>query len=105
MKRYPNPWFVVPVLIATVAGVLIGRNFARVSCLPNALESLPAEGCVGREIAFAVVGGFVAFFGVAVVSVLVIRSLREWREYEAGERGQPAAGCEPEDPGEGVEGT
>jgi hypothetical protein len=101
LKRYPNPWFVIPVFVATAAGVIIGRNFARVSCLPNALESEAVGGCVGREIGFAIVGGLVAFVGVAVVAVLVIRSLREWREFQEGERERPTAGCETDEPGEG----
>lgn len=105
MKRYPNPWFVIPVLVATAAGVIIGRNFARVACLPNVLESEAVEGCVGREIGFAIVGGLLAFVGVAVVAVLVIRSLREWREYQEGERERPAAGCETDEAGDGAEGA
>lgn len=90
----PNPWFVIPVLLATAAGALIGRNFARVSCLPSVSELAPVEGCTGREIVFATVGGLIAFIGVAVVSVLVIRSFREWREYQDAERERPTTGCE-----------
>lgn len=93
MKRYPNPWFVVPVLAAAAAGALIGRNFARVSCVSTEADG-PSGDCLGREIAFGIAGGIIAFIGVAVVAVLVIRSLREWREYQAGDRGQPSAGCE-----------
>lgn len=93
MKGYPNPWFAIPVLLATAAGAFIGRNFARVSCVPADADT-PITGCVGREIGFAITIGLLAFVGTAVVTVLVIRSLSEWREFQRGERAQPTVGCE-----------
>jgi len=97
LRRYPNPWFAIPVLVATAAGAFIGRNFARVSCVPADADA-PITGCLGREIGFAITGGMAAFIGTAVVTVLVIRSLSEWREFQRRERDQPTVGCET-DPG------
>ena len=93
MSRYPNPWFAIPVLVAATAGAFIGRNFARISCVPADADA-PITGCLGREIAFGITTGLLAFFGTAVVTVLVIRSLSEWREFQRGERDRPTVGCE-----------
>ncbi len=96
MKRYPNPWFFLPVVAAGVAGALIGRNFARVACLPVEADAV-AAGCGGRELLWAVLGALGAAVGVAVVIVLAIRSLAEWRHYQRGEGDRPEAGCEREE--------
>ncbi|MFQ5947673.1 MAG: hypothetical protein ACE5KX_02270 [Acidimicrobiia bacterium] len=70
--RAPNPWIAVPVLIATAAGGLIGRNVVHVNC--------GRGGCLAAEIAAGVFGALVAFFGVGIVVVLAVRSLAEWRQ-------------------------
>jgi hypothetical protein len=73
-----NPWFAIPVVAAGVAGALIGRDIARVNCAPVDPEAVCDSGA--SEVILAVVGAVVAMVGVAVVIVLVIRSLAEWRE-------------------------
>ncbi len=95
MKRYPNPWFLVPVLAAAATGALIGRNLARVSCLST--TSAVAESCPGREVTFAVIGFLGAAVGVAIVIVLVIRSMAEWHQHRSGALPEaPGPGCEAE---------
>lgn len=76
MKRL-NPWFVVPVLVAGIAGALIGRNVARVACAPVSDDATCDPGT--SEIVLAVIGAVVAIVGVGVVVALVILSLAEWR--------------------------
>ena len=73
MSRFPNPWVAIPVLIAAVAGGAIGYLVTDASCAPGSC---------------AVAAGLVATFtaiatgvGTAVIAVLAIRSLSEWREH------------------------
>ena len=73
-----NPWFAIPVAAAGVAGYLIGGNVARVACAPVEPGTTCDPG--GWEIVFGVIGAMVSVIGVAIVLVLVIRSLAEWRE-------------------------
>jgi hypothetical protein len=73
-----NPWFAFPVVAAGVAGALIGRDIARVNCAPVDPETVCDSGT--SEVVFAIAGAILAMVGVAVVIVLVIRSLAEWRE-------------------------
>ncbi|MDH3731527.1 MAG: hypothetical protein OES13_10475 [Acidimicrobiia bacterium] len=72
-----NPWFAIPVIAAGVAGALIGRNIARVTCTPLEAETICDPG--SSEVVLAVIGAVAAMIGVGVVIVLVIRSLAEWR--------------------------
>ena len=72
-----NPWFAFPVLAAGAAGALIGRNIARVNCAPVDPEAVCDSGT--SEVILAIVAAIVAMAGVAVVIVLVISSLAEWR--------------------------
>jgi hypothetical protein len=82
--RAPNPWVAVPVLVATIAGAVVGFQVTRISCSP--------EGCIGAASAIAVLSAIVAFFGVGTVVVLAVRSLAEWQE-------QPSATRDQEPPG------
>ncbi|MFO7549117.1 MAG: hypothetical protein R6X29_09655 [Acidimicrobiia bacterium] len=86
MRRSPNPWVALPALAAGMIGGLLGWVVSDVSCRP--------AGCPGWAALFAVLGFLVAAGGMAVVVVLVYRSLAEHRE--ARERGEEPAGpgCE-----------
>ncbi len=86
MKR-PNPWIALPVLIATVAGAVIGFQVTRVSCAP--------DGCLPSAVIIGLISALVAFFGVGTVMVLAVRSIAEWREQQARGGPQPPV----EDPG------
>ena len=88
MRRLPSPWVAIPVLLAAVAGGLVGYFVTDASCAPGS--------CVA---AATVVGVLVALgtgVGVGVVVVLAIRSLAEWRDHA--ER-DVLIEVEPEDPG------
>ena len=82
MRRL-NPWFVVPVAIAGVAGALIGRNVARVSCVAVDEEAVCDPGT--SEVVLAIIGAVVAVVGVGVVVGLVILSLAEWQRTSHGD--------------------
>ncbi len=85
--KTPNPWIAVPVLVATIAGAIIGFQVTRVSCAPG--SCLPAAAGIGLAAAVA------AFLGVGAVMILAVRSIAEWREQQ--EAGGPPP--PPVDPG------
>ena len=58
MRRL-NPWFVVPVAIAGIAGALIGRNVARVSCVAVDEEAVCDPGTSDRFLRFTLDYGFI----------------------------------------------
>ena len=67
----------VAVLVSGLAGALIGYS----------LVSLQCEGDCGLPLGIGLLlGGVVAAGGMAVVAVLVMRALGEWREIEDRER-------------------
>lgn len=72
-RRLPSPWVSIPVLVAAIAGGIVGYIVTDASCAPDT--------CVA---AASVVSGLVAVLagtGVGVVVVLALRSLAEWREH------------------------
>jgi len=84
MRRRPNPWIAVPSPAAGLFGGGPGWVVNDVAC-----RSDFGSGCVGRSLFWSVVGFALGLVGMAVIMVLVSRSIAEWREYQ--ER-------EPEDP-------
>ena len=85
-RRLPNPWVLIPVLLGTVIGGVIGWSVTTVSCRP--------EGCVTAAVLVGVGSALVTAIGVLVVAVLVLRSLHDWQQ--AVRRGEepPGPGCE-----------
>ena len=85
-RRLPNPWVLIPVLLGSVIGGVIGWSVTTVNCGP--------EGCVTAAVLVGVGSALVTAIGVLVVAVLVLRSLNEWQQ--AVRRGQepPGPGCE-----------
>ena len=83
-RRLPNAWFLVPLVIAGVVGAVTGRSVARVSCVVG--DGPGGSGCVGTEVLAAVIGAILAMVGVAVVVVLALMSIAEWRR--AQEKGE-----------------
>ena len=63
---------VLAILVAGGCGALIGGSFVDLQC----------DDCDAATGAGAVIGGLVAAAGVAVVSVLVLRAMGEWRRIE-----------------------
>ena len=71
----------VAILVAGGSGALIGYSYAHITC---------HGACATPEGIGAVVGGTIAAAGVAVVAVLVLRAMGEWRRIQAeGVEGQP----------------
>ena len=71
------------VLLAGVCGALIGSSLVNLQCQGR---------CVTASGIGAVVGGLAAAAGVAVVAVLVLRAMGEWRTIK--EQGPPEASAE-----------
>ena len=71
------------ILLAGVCGALIGSSLVNLQCQGR---------CVTASGIGAVVGGLAAAAGVAVVAVLVLRAMGEWRTIK--EQGPPEASAE-----------
>lgn len=73
--RRPNPWIAIPALaLGTLAGAL-GWVVTDVSC-----GQADGSSCMGWSVVVATVAFIGVTVGVALVLVLVYRSLAEWRE-------------------------
>ena len=73
--RRPNPWIAIPALaLGALAGAL-GWVVTDVSC-----SQTDSGSCVGWGVVVATVAFIGVTVGVALVLVLVYRSLAEWRE-------------------------
>lgn len=70
MKRLPNPWILLPTLVAAGAGAVVGFFVTDASCAPDS--------CVGLASTVAAFGGLLTAAGVAVVVVLTAKSFSEW---------------------------
>lgn len=86
MKRIPNPWVAIPSLLAGLIAGGLGYVVTDVSCQP--------EGCPAWATGIAIFGFLVGTVGMAVVVVLVYRSLAEYREASEQGREPPGPGCE-----------
>ena len=79
MRRRPNPWIAIPSLVLGALAATLGWIVTDVSCrLPD-----PAGGyttCAGWATAVAIASFLAVTIGVALILVLVYRSLAEWRE-------------------------
>lgn len=73
MNRLPNPWVLLPVLVAAAAGGAVGYLVTDASCAPGGCA--PAAGIVA---ALTAIGSAV---GVGIVVVLALKSLSEWRTH------------------------
>lgn len=72
----------VAILVAGGSGALIGASFVALQC----------DDCTTATGVAAVVGGLVAAGGVAVVAVLVLRAMGEWRRLQPPEATTGASG-------------
>ena len=68
------------ILVAGAAGALIGYGVVAVQCTGD---------CAAGKAIGGVVGAVLAAAGVAVVSVLVLRAMGEWRTIKEGEHPPP----------------
>ena len=101
MRRRPNPWIAIPSLVAGVLAGLIGWAVTDLSCRPG-LNLDRGDGCPLAAASIGVVLFIATTVGIAIVLVLVYRSLAEHNA--ARDRGlePPGPGCEvPEETGGG----
>lgn len=79
MRRFPNPWIAIPsIALGLLAGAL-GWAVTNVSCRqPDSAGQVSS--CNGWAVAVATVSFLAVTIGVALVLVLVYRSIAEWRD-------------------------
>lgn len=75
----PNPWIAVPSLLLGVLAGLLGYMVTDVSCRQPDITGLTSS-CTGWAVVIAAFSFLIVTVGVALVLVLVYRSLAEWRE-------------------------
>lgn len=81
MRRRPNPWILIPSLVAGLVAAWLGGMVTAVSCRYQDLDGRTVT-CPGWTTVVSVVSFLVVGAGVAVVLVLVYRSIAEWREQQ-----------------------
>jgi hypothetical protein len=84
MRRRPNPWIAIPALMAGLFGGGLGWVVNDVAC-----RSDLGSGCAGRSLLWGALGFLLGLMGMAVIMVLVARSIAEWREHREREPGDP----------------
>jgi len=73
VRRLPNPWILVPVLVAAVAGGVVGGLVTEVSCRPGS--------CLPLSVGVGIASALAAAAGTITIVVLALRSIAEWREH------------------------
>jgi len=91
-RLIPNPWVSIPSLLLGVLSAWITYLVMDVSCRVEVDGSI--ETCAGLAIGLAAVAFVLATVGMAVVLVLVYRSIAEYREATAKGEEPPGPGCE-----------
>lgn len=71
MRRFPNPWVGVPVLVSGLTGGAVAYIVTDASCAPGT--------CTIAAVIAAVVTGLAIAAGVGVVVVLALKSIDEHR--------------------------
>lgn len=77
--RRPNPWIAIPSLLLGLLAGALGWLVMDVSCRQDAGEST----CTGWAVLVATLAFIGVTVGVALLLVLVYRSLAEWREHSS----------------------
>lgn len=79
MRRRPNPWIAIPSLALGLLAGALGWIVTDLSCRqPEAGGGFTT--CVGWAALVAIVSFLAVTIGVALILVLVYRSLAEWQE-------------------------
>lgn len=79
MRRLPNPWIAIPSLLAGALAAWLGGTVTAVSCRVQEADGT-IRTCPGWTTSVAILSFLLVTISVAVVLVLVYRSLAEWRE-------------------------
>lgn len=90
--KLPNPWIAVPSLLLGAIGAWITYLVMDLSCRVEVDGTV--ETCTGLAVSLAGVVFVLAAVGMAVVLVLVYRSIAEYREAAAKGQEPPGPGCE-----------
>lgn len=86
MSRRPNPWIILPALLSGMLAAWLGGTITAVSCRYQDPDGRVIT-CPGATTIVAILAFLLVGIGVAVVMVLVYRSLAEWRQQnESGSR-------------------
>lgn len=91
-RRRPNPWIAIPSL--AMGGLIGWVTYLVIDVTCRAESETGTASCTGLASSLGVVGGILGTLGMAVVLVLVYRSLAEHKA--ATDRGEepPGPGCE-----------
>ncbi len=74
MRRWPNPWIAIPAVVMGLLAGALGWVVTDVSCRQD------GGGCTGWSMTIAIIAFISVTVGLALVLVLVYRSLAEWNE-------------------------
>lgn len=77
--RLPNPWIAVPSLVLGLIAAALGWVVTDISCRQPDVDGVVGS-CNGWAAFFAILSFLSVTIGVALMLVLVFRSLAEWRE-------------------------
>lgn len=91
-RRMPNPWILVPSLLIGALGAWITYLVMDVSCRVEVDGVL--ETCTGLATSLAAVVFVLTTVGMAIVLVLVYRSIAEFRDAQDKGEDPPGPGCE-----------
>lgn len=91
-RRIPNPWILVPSLFIGALGAWVTYLVMEVSCRVEVDGVI--ETCTGLATSLATVVFVLATVGMAIVLVLVYRSIAEFRDAQAKGEDPPGPGCE-----------
>jgi len=75
VRRAPNPWVAVPVLVAALAGGIVGYFVMDASCAPDS--------CTVSAALVATVVGVAGAAGIGIIAVLALKSLDEGQRPQA----------------------
>ena len=92
MRRRPNPWIVVPAVVTGLIAGAVAWVVTSVSCSDDIAQGVGA--CPGLATGVSIVTFLAATIGMAVVVVLVFRSLAEYDEARSRGQEPPGPGCE-----------
>ncbi|MGA7272711.1 MAG: hypothetical protein WB239_16690 [Acidimicrobiia bacterium] len=84
-RRYPNPWIAIPSIVAGGLAAWLGGTITAVSCRVRD-EAGRVITCPGLTALVAILAFIAVMIGMAIVLVLVYRSLAEWQEQRSPDR-------------------